>query len=453
MADVRRSSTTDILAAIERAHRLYFRDADRPQLFERMLDDVLALTDCEYGFIGEVLHHADGSRYLKSWALTNIAWDDATEALYAQSLDNDGGLVFDNLNTLFGRVLTSGETLISNDPAHDPRRGGLPPGHPPLDSFLGIPLYRNDDMIGMVGVANRADGFDESDVRELEPYLAVCAHMIDVIRTDRERSAALAVERVALATAARQERLIHLGRLASAVAHDVNGLINVISLQCELLEADPDLPDAAVAGIARIQEMCDRAIQMTNRLQRLRAAARRPDDSCVVVPAVTAALGFLRSVAGDDIQISMTADVEADVVVTISEGELVQVLFNLVSNSAEAMAGRGRIDIRILADPHLGGAGAVCIDVIDDGPGLPDEIRDDLFSPFVSTKGEGRGLGLAIVHLVLESNGGRIDALSVEHGAHFRVWLQKVQVAAAGNLDGSPVALVRSATARVHSTP
>lgn len=432
MPDATRCSPVEILAAIERAHRLYFRDADRPELFERMLEDVLALTGCEYGFIGEVLHHADGTPYLKSWALTDIAWDEPTRELYESSLGPDGGLVFGNLDTLFGRVLTSRKVVISNDPAHDPRRGGLPPGHPPLLSFLGIPIHRNDVMIGMVGVANRAGGFDEKDVTDLEPYLAVVAHMIDVIRTDRERSAAQAAEREALAAAARQERLGHIGRLASAVAHDVNGLINVISLQCEMLEMQGDLSPSAVTGVARIQEMCEQAAQMTARLQRLRAPTAEPDQRCAVVSTVTSATGFLRSVAGDGVD--LTVEIQSsggaafpaafdDVDIAMSDGELIQVLLNLVANATESLGGSGRIRVTVCPPAIVPGSasGPVLIDVSDDGPGVPEGLGDEIFTAFASTKGEGRGLGLSIVHSIVEAHGGTVTVLPVDRGATFRL--------------------------------
>ena len=99
--------------------------------------DILELTGCEYGFVGEVLTDEDGAPYLKTHAVTDIAWNDETRAWYEQYKDE--GLEFDNPDTLFGRTLTSGQALLSNDPQNDPRRGTLPGGHPPLDCYLGLP--------------------------------------------------------------------------------------------------------------------------------------------------------------------------------------------------------------------------------------------------------------------------------------------------------------------------
>lgn len=423
MTTAGRPTPSAVLAAVERAHRLYFRDGDRPRLFERMLEDVLLLTGCEYGFIGEILHHDDGTRYLKSWALTDISWDEPTKALYESTKGPDQGLVFENLNTLFGRVISSGMPLISNDPAHDPRRGGLPPGHPPLNSFLGLPLLRRDEMIGMVGVANRPTGFSADDIESLEPYLAVCAHMIDVIRSDRERAAAQAAEREARAILDREERLGYLGRLASGVAHDVNNLITMVSLQCDLLETNQELPPSARPAIERIQQVCRSAADMTDRLQRLRSPSTS-GGRCRIAPAIRGNYSLLRAMAGRDAVLEHHLEVGDDVEVALADSELLQVLLNLVSNAGEALGGPGRIDIRLAPALLTDGRGGVELIVADTGPGVPVHMRAQVFEPFASTKGDGRGLGLPSVRTLVESCGGRVHL--VEHdtpGATFRIEL------------------------------
>ena len=117
----------------------------------------------------------DGQRYLRAHALTNIAWDAATRKLYADSVVN--GLEFRNLNTLFGAAIRTEQAVIANDPANDPRRGSLPQNHPPLESFLGLPMFAGKTMIGMLGVANRPGGYDQGIVDFLEPrgYTVDCA--------------------------------------------------------------------------------------------------------------------------------------------------------------------------------------------------------------------------------------------------------------------------------------
>jgi PAS domain S-box-containing protein len=185
--------TTDLLAAVARIQSRFIHEADSRSRFDETLQVLLRLTDSEYGFIGEVLNTPDGRPYLKTQAITNIAWDDATRAFYEQYAPQ--GLEFKNLETLFGAVITSNGAVIANNPLRDPRRGGTPPGHPPLKAFLGIPFHRDGKLVGMVGIANRPGGYDEALVKWLEPLCTTCAVMIVADRNERHRREAEAALR------------------------------------------------------------------------------------------------------------------------------------------------------------------------------------------------------------------------------------------------------------------
>ncbi len=140
---------------------------DTRTAFTPLLEKLIQLMECQFGFIAEVLFDADQNPYLKTHSITDISWDEVSSKTYQQYVAT--GLEFRNLKTLFGLGLTSGEAVISNNPQVDPRRGGLPQGHPPLDSFLGIPITFPDRLIAYIGLANRPDGFSESDVTFLRP--------------------------------------------------------------------------------------------------------------------------------------------------------------------------------------------------------------------------------------------------------------------------------------------
>jgi len=153
---------------------------DKRSLFNRILNTVLDLTGSEYGFVGEILLR-DESPLLKTYAITDISWDEETKKLYKKY--EAQGMEFTNLNTLFGYCMRTGEVIISNDPANDPNKGGLPKGHPALNHFLGIPLMDKDNlMIGMLGIANKKGGYSENDVIYLEPLLTLSASLISNLK-------------------------------------------------------------------------------------------------------------------------------------------------------------------------------------------------------------------------------------------------------------------------------
>lgn len=174
-----------LLDAISRAQSLYILGADPNAIFDGMLAALLDITESEYGFIGEVRREADGVPYLKTQALTNIAWDEATRAFHAANAPR--GLEFRNLRTLFGAVITSGQPVFSKDPSRDPRRGGVPPGHPPLRAFMGLPFFRGEELVGMVGVASRRDGYQEEMAEYLQPFLNTCASVTRAIQENQQR--------------------------------------------------------------------------------------------------------------------------------------------------------------------------------------------------------------------------------------------------------------------------
>ncbi|HEU5360179.1 MAG TPA: PAS domain S-box protein, partial [Candidatus Deferrimicrobiaceae bacterium] len=174
-----------LLEAMTEAQTQWFKHRDPAMIFDGLLQVLLSVTESEFGFIGEVLRDPDGNPYLKEHAITNIAWNEETRRFYEEHAPE--GLEFRNLKTLFGAVMVTGEPVISNDPSKDPRRGGLPEGHPPLNSFLGIPIYAGGEMVGMSGIANRPGGYDDELVEFLHPFTSMCGNLIHAFRTRRDR--------------------------------------------------------------------------------------------------------------------------------------------------------------------------------------------------------------------------------------------------------------------------
>ncbi len=82
------------------------------------------------------------------------------------------------------------QVVISNEPASDPRSGGLPRGHPPLESFAGIPFLHGERLVGMVGIANRPGGYSDELLRGIAPLLDTMRTLIVAHRAERERARA-----------------------------------------------------------------------------------------------------------------------------------------------------------------------------------------------------------------------------------------------------------------------
>ena len=179
------SRNRELLETITRAHTEFLDLAKPATVFQRFLEVFLSLTESEYGFVGEVLHNSNEQPYLKTYAITDIAWNKETRRMYDENFSE--GMEFVNLNTLFGQVMVTAKPVISNQPATDSRRGGLPEGHPALNAFLGIPIMSNDNMVGMVGLGNRLEGYDQELIEFLQPLLMTCGNFIRMIRENQAR--------------------------------------------------------------------------------------------------------------------------------------------------------------------------------------------------------------------------------------------------------------------------
>ncbi|MDP6407303.1 MAG: GAF domain-containing protein, partial [Alphaproteobacteria bacterium] len=105
----------------------------------------------------------------------------------AYDLNAPDGLEFHNLGTLFGAVLETGQPVIANDPATDPRSGGLPDGHPPLRAFFGLPFLKGGEIVGMAGIANRPGGYDAELLDFLRPLTATVSNLIEGWRNNERR--------------------------------------------------------------------------------------------------------------------------------------------------------------------------------------------------------------------------------------------------------------------------
>jgi len=174
-----------LVQAISHMQASFIRTANNHQAFNGVLADLLALTGSSYGFVGEVFYDAPDKPWLNVHAISNIAWDDASRAAYAGS--GTTGMAFRNLNTLFGAALVSGEAVIANQPRQDPRSHGgvLPPGHPALDHFLGLPVGPRGALLAMVGLANKPGGYTRADVDFLQPVVDTIARLVEARRADQ----------------------------------------------------------------------------------------------------------------------------------------------------------------------------------------------------------------------------------------------------------------------------
>jgi two-component system, cell cycle sensor histidine kinase and response regulator CckA len=244
-------------------------------------------------------------------------------------------------------------------------------------------------------------------------------------QTDRRRT------ELALETSEDQmrkaQKMESLGNLAGGIAHDFNNLLAVIagnsSMLAEVIPRGTDSRDM----IDDIESTVDRAVALTRQLL---AFSRKQVTAPVVVnlnELVNETRKMLRRMIGDDVRIVTSLEPDLHNVM-IDPGYLVQVLMNLAVNARDAMPRGGTITFCTRND-----IGAVVLSVTDTGAGMSPQVRDRVFEPFFTTKepGKGTGMGLAVVHGIIQQAGGRIEVTSeLGVGTTFTIHVPSVASAA-----------------------
>lgn len=136
------------------------------EAWRHILNEFIAFTGNDFGFIGQRQVDDAGQPYLRTFSITNIAWNEETRKLYQENVDS--GFVFHNMSALFGPTITRGEVIVSKDYSSDTRGVGLPAGHPPLESYVGLPIQEGTDILGMVGLAGKKGGVSDEDVESCQ---------------------------------------------------------------------------------------------------------------------------------------------------------------------------------------------------------------------------------------------------------------------------------------------
>ncbi|RMF43634.1 MAG: PAS domain S-box protein [Deltaproteobacteria bacterium] len=204
----------------------------------------------------------------------------------------------------------------------------------------------------------------------------------------------------------RADRLAAVGRLASAMAHEIRNPLASISGSVQLLMEGAHVTDEDRRLMGIVVREADRlSALLTDFLAYARP--RKPQveacDMAKLVTEVVQACGSDARFRDINIDISCPGGTR----MLIDHDQVRQSLWDLLINAAEALEGEGRIRVSLVPE-----TGDVMVE--DSGPGVPDDKQERIFEPFFTTKAGGTGLGLATVHSIVEGHGGHV---SIERGS------------------------------------
>jgi len=250
------------------------------------------------------------------------------------------------------------------------------------------------------------------------------------------------------------QKMEALGTLAAGIAHDFNNMLTGIAGYAEMLRMKTEKEELRKYA-ERIMEITGRAADLTGQILIIGRKVPVTKELVDMNSFVSRSLSALRRMVEETVEMEWIPGEEIPPIMA-DEGQLYQVLLNLVVNARDALSGRGSIEIRTgfsrshyakesdadavcISAGHRGGekgvetGGYVYLSVRDNGPGIPREIRERIFDPFFTTKevGKGTGIGLSVVYSIVESHGGCIDLITAGGaGTEFRIFFPVADTAA-----------------------
>ena len=220
--------------------------------------------------------------------------------------------------------------------------------------------------------------------------------------------------------AERAERLAVLGHLATGLAHEIRNPLSSISGSVEMVRDGAKLTNEDNKLLGIVIEEVERLNQLvTSMLSVGRPSEIQPITTDLCAMANNVAI-MARAGAAASKGIVVCAETPDDpLMARVDPAAMRQVIWNLVKNAIEASPRGHEVKVRVVAHPH-----EVALEVVDQGPGIPDDLREHLFDMFYSGRTYGVGLGLALVKQFVDQHQGQIEVLDRPvQGTIFRVKL------------------------------
>ncbi|MAH66240.1 MAG: hypothetical protein CMJ27_07595 [Phycisphaerae bacterium] len=266
----------------------------------------------------------------------------------------------------------------------------------PKTSYAAVPIVVRDQPRGILLVedVNRVRVHDESSIAALRNFAESIAATMAREEVEHELVHA--------------QRMEAVGLLAGGIAHDFNNLLWPIMVHATTL-GDGETDERRIRMLDDIQLAARRGAELVDQilfLSRRRVITEQETPLCDLA---REAIDLMRPSIPDRIRIESRIEDET-ATVRGDRTAVTRVIQNLVSNARHAIGTADGV-IKVSLRPSKDDRGEVLLEVQDDGEGIPEEIRQNLFDPYFSTRrsGRGTGLGLTIVHRVVTELGGEID--------------------------------------------
>ncbi len=412
------SEKTATLSSVTDALNTFLETGDWGEASKHLLAFALKQTQSELGFLGVVV---DGP-VLRVLAHDGVVWDQTlNREVYDEKMRQFAEAGFFEIahhENLLSDLIYTGKTVVVNEPLRGSSRNPIPQGHPELKTFLGVPILKGSEIVGLIAVANRLSGYTGNDLHSLEEVAQATGVLYDNYRQSLKRGQ-LEAQRSRLESEFRQSQKMEvLGRLAGGVAHDFNNMLMVLTGSAELLQRNIPFNSPASTYLDQIRRTADKAAGITRQLLAFSRKQLLDVKATDLHEVLTESEFLLPRLLGSDIELTFQHEA-ARSWIQADPSQLEQVIANLAINARDAMPSGGKLTIStrnaaILPgdttphSPQLSCSDWLLLEVRDTGCGMDENTRTHMFEPFFTTKpmGKGTGLGLSTVYGIVHQFGG-----------------------------------------------
>ena len=402
---------------------LQHQEGDEQTFLDYALDEAIQLTSSKVGYI--YFYNEQKKEFiLNTWSKSVMSVCSIRNPEIVYPLEKTG---------LWGEAVRQRKEILINDfHAENPLKKGYPDGHAPLHRFLTIPIFNGDQIVAVIGVANKETDYTNTDVLQLQLLMDGVWKQIEAIHGHGERLKLYQEKRELEEQVRQSQKLESVGRLAGGMAHDFNNMLQVILGYTEMgLELIPKEHPFHV-DLEEIKKVGLRSAELTRQLLAFARKQAIKPKILDLSATVENTLKLLRRLIGEDIQMTLKPSTPA--IIKMDPTQVDQLLTNLCVNARDAIEHKGEILISVepvavdaayaAKNPDAIPGEYVLLTVSDTGCGMTAAVRQHIFEPFFTTKqtGKGTGLGLATVYGIVRQNKGFINVHSeVGKGTTFSI--------------------------------